>query len=86
MSYFEYILTGDLTKSLEERTTLITDKITKGILPFSLIKYYDEDIGDDKKKRIFILASSVNMTDYIYSNYFKDCNMEISVYFKRRIH
>jgi hypothetical protein len=86
MSYFEYILTGDLTKSLEERTTLITDNITKGILPFSLIKYYDEDIGDDKKKRIFILASNINMTNYIYSEYFKDCNMEISVYFKQRIH
>jgi len=86
MSYFEYILTGDLTNSLEERTTIITDKITKGTLPFSLIKYYDEEVSEDKKKRIFILASNINMTNYIYSEYFKYCNMEISVYFKQRIH
>jgi hypothetical protein len=87
MSYFEYILVGDLNKNLEEKSTLITDKITKGThLPFNLIKYYDEDIGDDKKKRIFILASNVNITNYIYSEYFKDCNMEISVYFKQKIH
>ena len=86
MSYFEYILTGELNKTVEERSKLITDKITNGTLPFNLIKYYDEDTGNDKKLRIFILASSANITNYIYSNYFKDCNMEISVYFKQKIH
>ena len=86
MSYFEYILTGDLTKSLEEKTTLITDKLTKGTLPFSLIKYYDEEVSEDKKKRVFIFASNVNMANYIFSEYFRDHNMEISVYFKQKIH
>lgn len=85
MSYFEYILTGDLNKNLEERTNLIIDKLTKGTLPFSLIKYYDEEVNEDKKIRIFILASNINITNYIYFEYFKDCSMDISVYFKQKI-
>lgn len=86
MAAFEYVYSGDLTPVLEEKTTLITQGITGGTVPFNLVKYYDEDVsGTDKKKRTFVLVSPVNITDYLYNNYFKDCNMVMNVYYKQRI-
>lgn len=82
---FEYIFTGELTPVLEERTKLIIENITKSIAPFSLVKYFDEPITEDKKTRTFILISTSNITTYLCSTFFNDCNMKLEVFYKQRV-
>lgn len=86
MACFEYNCWGDITPLLEEKTALITQGITGGTVPFNLVKYYDEDIpGTDKRRRTFVLVSVLNINEYLYNNYFKDCNMTMNIYLRHRI-
>lgn len=82
MSYYEYIITGELTPLVEEQTLSLIKSIDEGI-PFSIIKYTDETIGE-KKQRVLVLASHINMWGYFY-NHFKNSVMDFKVYNKQRI-
>lgn len=51
MSYFEYNYTGELSATFEQKTKEIVDLVSQGIVPFYVVKYWDDTIeGTDKKK------------------------------------
>ena len=86
MSYFEYNYTGELTAIFEQKTKDILDLVSLGIVPFYIVKYWDEPIeGEEKKKRTLVLSSPINLINYFQTNFFKDCNLEKVVYVKQRI-
>jgi hypothetical protein len=88
MSYFEYQIVGDLTPTLEEKTTNLVNAISYGNAPFYIQKYYDEPIPntEDKKKRTIILTSPVNVRNYLFSNFFTDySSFDFVAYYKQRI-
>jgi len=89
MYYYEYTLSGALTPLYEEKTAAVVENIKVGNVPFVLVKYWDEPLDfpeeNDKKRRTFVLNSPNNITDYLNNYCFKDCNLNISVFYKQRI-
>jgi len=88
VSYFEYTLTGSLTPLYEEKTNAILEGVKTGFVPFSFVKYWDESedltTESDKKKRTIILTSPLNIVDYLNNACFKDCNLNITCFYKQR--
>lgn len=86
MSYFEYNYTGELTETFEQKTKEIVDLVSQGIVPFYVVKYWDDVIdGTEKKRRTLVLSSPINLVNYFQINFFKDCVLDRAVYFKQRI-
>jgi hypothetical protein len=87
--YYEYTLSGALTPLYEEKTSSVVENVKIGNVPFVFVKYWDEPldfpIENDKKRRTIILTSSTNITDYLNSVCFKDCNLNVSCFYKQRI-
>jgi len=84
MSYFEFIINGDLTPIYEEKTELLLSQMNEGYSIYKLEKYYDEKINEEKKARTIILTSSINIINLIYP-IFKDCKVQYIGYYKQRI-
>jgi len=84
MSYFEYVIFGDLTPVFEEKTSFILSQINEGTVIYRLDKYTDEVIAEDKKRRTMILTSPVNVWNVLYP-IFKDTNIITLGYYKQRI-
>jgi len=84
MSYYEFIIMGDLTPKYEEKTQMILDEINEGTAIYRLEKYYDEEITTDKKKRTVVITSPLNITNNLYG-IVKDCNLQMVGYYKQRI-
>jgi len=86
LPFFEYSYEGELTPLLEEKTKILLNTYGSELVPFNLIKYYDEKIyNSDKKRRTIILTSYINLSDYFYNTYFKDCNLDVIIYYKQQI-
>ena len=87
MSYFEFIITGELTPVLEERTNKIVTDIGFGNSPFMLHKYYDDEIPntEGKKKRTIIITSPVNVRLILFTYYFNECAVQLTGYYKQLI-
>lgn len=84
MSYYEYILTAELTPQLEEQTTKLL-AVQNDANPFyNIINYSDEDVSEGKKRRTFVLISPSNVWNFFF-NHFKDSSIEIKVYVKQRL-
>ena len=84
MSYFEYNISGDLTPEYEEKTKLILSKINDGTGFYNIQKYWDEDVTPEKKQRVIVLTSPVNVSNHLYE-LIKDSGLYLSVYYKQRI-
>jgi len=84
MSYFEYVITGDLTPLFEEKTEFILSQINEGNALYRLDKYTDEVITEEKKRRTLILTCAINISNILYP-IFKDNNFVILGFFKQRI-
>jgi hypothetical protein len=84
MSYFEYVMIGDLTPVFEEKTSFILSQINEGVALYRIDKYTDEVVAEDKKKRTLILTSAVNVWNVLYP-IFKDTNIITLGFFKQRI-
>jgi hypothetical protein len=84
MSYFEYVIIGDVTPLYDEKTAFILSQINEGIALYRLDKYTDEVIAEEKKRRTMILTSPVNVWNVLYP-IFKDTNLITLGYFKQRI-
>jgi len=87
MSYFEYLIVGDLTPTLEERTNLLVNTMSNGGAPFYISKYYDEPIPttDDKKRRTIVLTSPINIKTYLFNTFFNNCPVDLVGYYKQRL-
>ena len=66
MNYLEYSVEFTITEETEKKTREIMDLIKEGRCAFNFIKFIDEDIGDDKKKRTFILTSYSNISQLLF--------------------
>ena len=84
MSYFEYVMIGDLTPIFEEKTAFVLSQINEGVALYRIDKYTDEVVAEDKKKRTLILTSPVNVWNVLYP-IFKDTNIITLGFFKQRI-
>jgi hypothetical protein len=84
MSYFEYVMIGDLTPVFEEKTAFVLSQINEGVALYRIDKYTDEVVAEDKKKRTLILTSPVNVWNVLYP-IFKDTNIITLGFFKQRI-
>jgi len=84
MSFFEITFSGILTPEYEEKTKELLKLVYEGYPPFSIHKFWDESIYDEKKIRTLIIYSNINMSDYFY-RYFSDCKLQMRVYYKQLI-
>jgi len=84
MSHFEFILTGNLTPDVEERSKQLLNDNNKYYIPYVIHKYIDEDIGEDKKNRTIIVHSHLNISDFLLKK-FVNCGLELRVYWKQQI-
>ncbi len=84
MSYFEYVLIGDLTPLFEEKTAFVLSQINEETALYRIDKYTDEVVAEDKKRRTMILTSPVNVWNVLYP-IFKDTNIITLGFFKQRI-
>lgn len=66
MNFFEYNIEVPINEETERRTEDIINMVKEGICCFNLIKISDEDEGENKKKRIFILTSYSNISQILY--------------------
>jgi len=88
--YYEYTIEGELTPAFEERTSAIMQQTNNGILPFTLVKLWDEkmdaSVESERKKRVVIIVSDMCIIgDYIKNTYFRDCYVNITCFYKQRI-
>ena len=72
MSYYEYILTANLTPEFEDKSKLLIEEINKYYVPYHIHKFVDEEIGEDKKQRTIIINSHTNIKDYLISRGFSE--------------
>ena len=84
MSYYEYIISGDLTVDFENKVNNMLDLINTGRVLFAVQKYTDDEIEMDKKRRTLVLVSPLNVVNQVYDLY-KNIGVEIQVYYKQRI-
>jgi len=84
MSYYEFIFSGVLTPEYERKVNDLLKSINEDYLPIVIHKYTDEVICEEKKNRMLVLYSHLNMWDYLY-RIFVDCGLEMKVYYKSRI-
>lgn len=90
IQYYEYTLEGELTPLYEEKTNLITEQMNARSIPLTLVKYWDEKMDTsldiDKKKRTIVLVCDIFFNaDYLKNNFFKDCDLNITCFYKQRI-
>jgi|LauGreDrversion4_2_1035121.scaffolds.fasta_scaffold2791791_2 hypothetical protein len=84
MSYYEYIIKGELSVDFEEKVKNVLDLINTGRVLFAIQKYTDEEVETDKKRRVMVLVSPINVINQVY-DLFKNIGVEIEVYYKQRI-
>ncbi len=84
MSYYEYILTANLTPEFEDKSKLLIEEINKFYVPYHIHKFVDEEISEEKKQRTIIINSHMNIKDFLFSK-FSNCVFEMRVYFKQQI-
>jgi hypothetical protein len=84
MSYFEYIISGDMTPEFDDKIKIVLNNINTGKCLYAFQKYTDEDVGVDKKRRTVVLVSPVNVWNHIYE-IFRGCGLEFQVYYKQRV-
>jgi len=84
MSYYEFILSGNLTPELEEKSKLLLEEVNKYYVPYNIHKFIDEEIAEDKKKRTIVIYSQMNIKDFLLKK-FMNCGLEMLIYFKQQI-
>jgi hypothetical protein len=84
MSYYEFIISGDLSPEFDDKIKIVMNNINTGRALYSIQKYTDEDVAVDKKRRTVVLVSPANVWNHIY-DIFKGCGLEFQVYFKQRV-
>jgi hypothetical protein len=90
IQFYEYTLEGELTLLYEEKINFITEQMNVKSTPLTLVKYWDEmmdtSLDNDKKKRTTILVSDMFIgADYLKNTFFKDCELNITCFFKQRV-
>lgn len=66
MNFFEYIVEMPINEETERRTNDIINMVKDGICCFNLNRISDEELSEDKKKRVFILTSYSNISQFLY--------------------
>lgn len=66
MNYLEYTIEFTITDETDKKTKEIMDLVKDGKCAFNFIKYIDEDIEDEKRKRTFILTSYSNISQILF--------------------
>jgi len=84
MSYFEYIISGDLTPEFEEKTKMLYDKVNSGTAFYNILKYVDEELTPEKKIRTLTIASHLNITRSLYE-LIQGAGLNFQGYFKQRL-
>jgi hypothetical protein len=85
MSYFEYIFTGILTPEVEQNSTRLLNEMNNYYTPpFSIQKFVDETLDEEKKQRTIIIHSQIQVSDYLAS-VFSGCDMKLTGYWKQQI-
>lgn len=84
MSYFEFIVSGDLTPAFEEKTNELLSNINQGLALYAIQRYMDEEIAPEKKRRTLVIVSPMNIWEHIYGM-LKGLGLEIQGYNKQRI-
>jgi len=86
MSYYEYIVSAELTPEFEEKTNEVIKKVQDGTAFYNLYKYTDEPLDGDaeKKLRTIVLTSNWNVWPSLYE-LLKSTNATYAVYHKQRI-
>jgi hypothetical protein len=84
MSYYEYIIRGELTSEFEGKVNEMLNLINTGRVLFAIQRYTDDEIDMDKKRRTLVLVSPINVVSQVY-DLFRNIGVEIEVYYKQRI-
>lgn len=84
MSYFEYVISGELTPEFEEITQTLVSRLNNGTAFYNIQKYWDEEITSEKKNRIIILTSQYNVMVHLF-NLVKQDGINFAAYYKQRI-
>jgi len=84
-SFYEYYYTGELNEKMEEITKNIINNINLSMCTYNLVKYYDTELGENKKNRTFYFTSPLNINTFIYNSFFTNCDIKMEVYYKQRI-
>ncbi len=87
MSYFEYVINGELTPEYEEKTTKLLQLVNNGVAFYNFQKYWDEvsTTNAEKKERTVVLASPYNISKNLFE-LLSGCGLNYQVYYKQRIH
>jgi len=84
MSYFEYIINGDLTPEFEEKTKQLQERLNNGTAFYNIQKYTDEEIAPEKKMRTLVLTAPHNIWIPLFE-LLKGCGLNFTAYYKQRI-
>ena len=80
MNHFEYTIEVPIDETSEKITLNIQELITKGLSPFNLQRWTDDDF-EDKKTRTIIITSGFNIHQLVF-DLFKGTNAKFRCYYK----
>jgi|688.fasta_scaffold1555668_2 hypothetical protein len=84
MNFFEYTIELPVDETTETITNNIQNMITKGLCPFNLHKWTDDDY-DDKKTRTIVITSLYNIHQIIY-DLFKGVNAKYRCFYRTHVY
>ena len=88
MSFFEFILKGNLTDELKERTEKLLKDMNETYVPYVIHNYIDDISEDEKeketKKRTLYIHSHTNIKDYLFQRC-SNCELEMQIYYKQPV-
>lgn len=84
MSYFEYVISSELTPAFEEKTKEILERINNGTAFYTLYKYVDEELTSEKKTRTIYLHAPFNIWVPLY-DFLKGEGINFMAFHRQRV-